>query len=93
MAKTRELCKDIRDKIVDLHKAGMATGQYPQYPIMTKQKHVLFFILENLLKIKNRNYLFTQVFRPLSMRLDIELGCILFPMIIHFYNLIGVHLW
>ena len=23
MAKTRELCKDIRDKIVDLHKAGM----------------------------------------------------------------------
>ena len=23
MAKTRELCKDIRDKIVNLHKAGM----------------------------------------------------------------------
>ena len=23
MVKTRELCKDIRDKIVDLHKAGM----------------------------------------------------------------------
>jgi IS30 family transposase len=23
MAKTRELCKDIRDKIVDLHKAGI----------------------------------------------------------------------
>ena len=23
MAKARELCKDIRDKIVDLHKAGM----------------------------------------------------------------------
>ena len=23
MAKTRELCKNIRDKIVDLHKAGM----------------------------------------------------------------------
>ena len=23
MAKIRELCKDIRDKIVDLHKAGM----------------------------------------------------------------------
>ena len=23
MAKTRELCKEIRDKIVDLHKAGM----------------------------------------------------------------------
>ena len=23
MAKTRELCKDIRDKIVDLHRAGM----------------------------------------------------------------------
>ena len=23
MAKTRELCKDIRDQIVDLHKAGM----------------------------------------------------------------------
>jgi IS30 family transposase len=24
MAKTRELCKDIRGKIVDLHNAGMA---------------------------------------------------------------------
>lgn len=23
MAKTRELCRDIRDKLVDLHKAGM----------------------------------------------------------------------
>jgi hypothetical protein len=38
-------------------------------------------MLANLLKIKT-NTLFTKVFRPFSMRLQIELRCILFPLII-----------
>jgi hypothetical protein len=42
---------------------------------MTKQKQ--FFS-----KVKNRNTLFTQVFRPFAMRHEIELRCILFHFII-----------
>ncbi len=30
MAKTKELSKDVRDKIVDLHKAGMGYKTFPK---------------------------------------------------------------
>jgi hypothetical protein len=38
MSKTRELCKDIRVKIVDLHKAGMGYRTIGKQPIIRKWK-------------------------------------------------------
>ena len=46
MAKTRELCKDIRDKIVDLHKAGMG------YRTIGKQLGTLGAIIRKWKKFK-----------------------------------------
>jgi hypothetical protein len=39
-------------------------------------------MIENVLKIENRNSLFTYLFRPFARRLEIELRCILFPLFI-----------
>jgi hypothetical protein len=41
MAETRELCKDIKDKIVDLHKAGMG------YRTIVRRQQLLAQLLEN----------------------------------------------
>ena len=48
---------------------------------MTKQKQVCRNVC-TFIKNKNRNTLFTEVFRPFAMRLEIEVRCTLFPLII-----------
>jgi hypothetical protein len=45
----------------------LSSSIYTQYPIMTKQTQVFFLeMFANLLKIRNRNITFTQVFRPFT---------------------------
>ena len=49
---------------------------------MTKQKQVFSIFCKRIKNKKQKHLIYHQVFRPFAMRLEIELRCILFPLII-----------